>query len=48
MKYLGIWFNPHLKFIEHTKNMVLKAMSTAHALRMLGNSIQGIHQSHLQ
>ena len=35
MKYLGVWFDPHLKFVEHMKKMVSKAMSAAHALRIL-------------
>jgi hypothetical protein len=48
IRYLGIWFDPQLKFTEHVKKAAAKATSAAHALRMLGNSERGIHQTHLR
>ncbi|KAF8315541.1 uncharacterized protein EI90DRAFT_2946268, partial [Cantharellus anzutake] len=48
MRYLGIWFDPQLKFTEHVKKTTAKAASAAHALRMLGNSERGLHQTHLR
>jgi hypothetical protein len=46
MRYLGIWFDLQLKFTEHVKRATSKAASAAQALRMLGNSERGLHQTH--
>ena len=44
--YLGVWLNSQLNFNEHINRMTSKAMTATHALRILGNSIRGMHQSH--
>ena len=44
--YLGVWLDSQLNFSEHIRRMTSKAIGAAHALRLLGNSIQGIHQMH--
>src|SRR5258705_11459725 len=38
MRYLGLWFNPQLRFHEHVKIAASKASRATKALRMLGNS----------
>jgi hypothetical protein len=48
MRYLGIWFDPQLRFTEHVKRATEKAASAAQALKMLGNSVKGLHQTHLR
>ena len=37
-----------MNFIEHIQKTTTKATITAHSLKLLGNSIQGMHQSHVQ
>ncbi len=44
--YLGVWLNSQLNSNEHIQRMTSKAMTAMHALRILGNSIRGMHQSH--
>ena len=46
VKYLGVWLNSCLNFIEHVQKSTTKAITAAHSLRLLGNSIQGMHQLH--
>ena len=45
IKYLGMWINSRLTLTEHVRKTTSKAMSAAHALRLLGNSERGIHQT---
>src|SRR5258705_459792 len=44
--YLGIWLDAQLNFGKHVRKITLKAIRAAHTLRLLGNSIKGIHQTH--
>src|SRR5258708_6663934 len=44
--YLGIWLDSQLNFNEHIRRMTSKAIGAAHALRLLGNLLKGIHQTH--
>src|SRR5260370_1352470 len=44
MWYLGLWFDPQLKFHEHTKITASKASKATKALHMLGNSTSGINK----
>ena len=44
MRYLGLWFNPQLRFHEHVKIVASKASRATKALQMLGNSTSGINQ----
>src|SRR5258706_14583925 len=44
MRYLGLWFNPQLRFHEHVKIVSSKASRATKALQMLGNSTSGINQ----
>ena len=44
MRYLGLWFDPQLRFHEHAKIAVSKASRATEALCMLGNSTSGINQ----
>jgi len=44
MWYLGLWFDPQLKFHEHTKIAASKASRATKALCMLGNSTSSINQ----
>ena len=44
MRYLGLWFDPQLRFHEHTKITASKASRATEALHMLGNSTSGINQ----
>src|SRR5260370_5155045 len=48
MQYLSLWFNPKLNFHEHIKIMASKASRATEALRMLGNSMCGLHQWYLR
>jgi hypothetical protein len=48
MRYLGIRFDPHLRFTEHVRRSTSKAASAAQALWMLGNSERGLHQTHFR
>src|SRR6266481_3864782 len=43
-RYLGLWFDPQLKFHKHVKIAVSKASRATKALRMLGNSTSGMNQ----
>ncbi len=44
--YLGIWLDLQQKFNEHIQKTTSKAITATHALRILGNSIRGMHQTH--
>src|SRR5258705_6111760 len=44
MRYLGLWFNPQLRFHEHVKIVTSKASRATEALCMLGNSTNRINQ----
>ncbi len=44
MRYLGLWFDPQLRFHEHAKIIASKASRATEALHMLGNSISGMNQ----
>ena len=44
--YLGIWLDSQLKFNEHIQKTTSKALTATYALRILGNSIRGMHQAH--
>src|SRR5260221_4401049 len=44
MRYLGLWFDPQLRFQEHAKIIASKASRAMEALCMLGNSTNGINQ----
>src|SRR5258708_3965264 len=44
MRYLRLWFDPHLKFHEHAKIAAAKASKATEAIRMLGNSTSSINQ----
>ena len=46
IRYLGVWLDPKLSFTEHVQKTTSKALAAAHALRLLGNSIRGMHQTH--
>ena len=48
IKYLGVWLDSHLNFTTHIQKMTSKAITAMHALRLLGNSIRGMHQMHAQ
>src|SRR5260221_2081330 len=43
-RYLGLWFDPQLKFHKHVKITASKASRATKALRMLGNSTSGMNQ----
>src|SRR5258708_2251959 len=45
IKYLGMWIDSCLTLNKHVKKAMMKAMTAAHSLRLLGNSERGIHQS---
>jgi hypothetical protein len=42
IKYLGLFLDPKLRFHEHIQLQTNKACSTVNALRLLGNSKQGL------
>ena len=44
--YLRVWLNSQLNFNEHIQRTTTKAIAATHALRLLGNSIRGMHQAH--
>src|SRR5260370_34938116 len=44
--YLGIWLDSQLNFIEHVQKTMAKALTAMHTLRILRNSIRGMHQVH--
>src|SRR5258708_2534495 len=44
--YLGVWLDSQLNFNEHIQKTTSKALTATHALRILGNSIRGMHQAH--
>ncbi len=44
--YLGVWLDSQLNSNEHIHRMTSKAMMAMYTLRILGNSIRGMHQSH--
>ncbi len=44
MRYLGLWFDPQLRFHEHMKITASKASRATEALCMLGNSTSSINQ----
>src|SRR5258708_39309658 len=44
MRYLRLWFDPHLKFHEHAKIAAAKASKATEAIHMLGNSTSSINQ----
>ncbi len=46
IRYLGIWLDSQLNFNEHIQKTTSKALTATHALRILGNSIRGMHQAH--
>ena len=48
MRYLGLHFDPQLKFHEHIKTVASKASRATEALRMLGNSTRGLNQLYLR
>src|SRR5260370_20710972 len=48
IKYMGLWLNSELKFNKHVQKTTSKALATTHALCLLGNSIQGIHQNQVR
>src|SRR5260370_36283334 len=48
MRYLGLWFDPQLKFHDHAKITASKASRATEALQMLGNSLRGINQVYLR
>ena len=48
MQYLGLHFDPQLKFHEHAKITASKASQVTEALRMLGNLTRGLNQMHLR
>ncbi|KXN90269.1 hypothetical protein AN958_04577 [Leucoagaricus sp. SymC.cos] len=41
-RYLGFYFNCQLTFYEHVWYYSTKAISTVHAMGMLGNSLRGL------
>ena len=46
IQYLGVWLDSCLNFSEHVQRTTTKAITAAHALKLLGNSIRGMHQVH--
>ncbi len=46
IRYLGMWLDSQLKFNDHIQKTTTKALTATHALKLLGNLIRGIHQSH--
>src|SRR5258708_1671517 len=44
IQYLGIWLDSQLKISEHVQKTTSKALTATHALKILGNSIRGMHQ----
>ena len=44
-RYLGFFFDPYLTFDEHVTRYTNKALSTIAALRMIGNSMDGLPPS---
>ena len=44
--YLSIWLDSQLNFNVHIQKMTSKALTATHVLRILGNSIRGMHQTH--
>src|SRR6266436_2617339 len=44
--YLGIWLDLQLNFNEHVQKTMSKALTATHALKIVGNSIRGMHQEH--
>ena len=46
IRYLGIWLDSHLNLAEHVQKTTSKAITAAHSLRLLGNSVRGLHQTH--
>src|SRR5258708_7335245 len=44
--YLGVWLDAQLNFNKHIQKTTSKALSATHVLRILGNSMRGMHQIH--
>ena len=44
--YLGVWLDSQLNFNIHIQKTTSKALTATHTLRILGNSIRGMHQTH--
>jgi hypothetical protein len=43
LRWLGVLFDKKLSFKYHVKNLASKALTTANALRSLGNTVQGVN-----
>ena len=46
IRYLGIWLDSQLNFNEHVQKTMSKALTATHTLKILGNSVRGMHQEH--
>ena len=46
IQFLGVWLDSQLNYREHIRRTTSKAIGAVHTLRLLGNSVQGIHQTH--
>ena len=45
IQYLGVWLDTQLNFNEDVQKTTTKALTATHALKLLGNSMRGMHQS---
>ena len=43
--YLGVYLDSQLKFNEHIQKTTTKALTMTYTLKILGNSIRGMHQA---
>ena len=48
VRWLGIFFDPELRFKKHVEIMCNRATSVSHGLRMLANTVRGLSQRNLR
>ncbi|KAI6102896.1 hypothetical protein F5141DRAFT_968391, partial [Pisolithus sp. B1] len=48
VKWLGVWFDSKLSFHKHIQTVTTKAHHIATRIRMLANTVRGLHQSRLR
>jgi len=48
LRWLGIFFDPKLSFNKHVSIMACRASTIAAGLRILSNTVRGLHQQHLR
>ena len=48
VRWLGVFFDPQLTFRAHVEKACAKARKAAMAMRMLANTVRGLHQGHMR